>query len=110
MKRVTMIIILLAFVAGASAQNTGKETNPRKGMGDKYVPGYSRDACTCAVSEKEGKLTVLQNGAPVKGDVQIAPSVRITSDGRLKKADGAERMLSDGNCVSEKGTITIKVP
>ena len=109
MRTIITTIIILVLSATAIAQNTGKSTNLHKGMGDKYVPGYSKYSCTCEVNEKDGKLSILQNGMPVRGEIEVAPSVKITADGKLKKQNGAERILKDGNCVSEKGTITMLV-
>src|ERR1700733_3801797 len=109
MKTFLSIIACLFLAAGVNAQNTGKSTNLSRGMGDKYVAGYSKNACVCAVNEQGGKLIIERNGAPVSGEIVVAPTVKITSDGRLKKEGGAERMLTNGNCVSDKGTITMQV-
>ena len=109
MKIILSFAACLLLTVGINAQNTGKSTNLSKGMGDKYVAGYSKNACVCAVTDQGGKLVVERNGAPVNGEIVVAPAVKITSDGRLKKDGGAERMLTNGNCVSDKGTITMQV-
>ncbi|HLP50867.1 MAG TPA: hypothetical protein VK154_08280 [Chitinophagales bacterium] len=108
MKTIFTFCACLLFAAGAYAQNTGKATNQSKGMGDKYVPGYSKNACAYTVKAGDGKPVIYQNGQPVSGDVKLA-AAKITANGVLKKDGGAERILVPGNCVSEKGTITLTV-
>jgi hypothetical protein len=109
MKTMLTIVCCLMFAAFVNAQNTGKETNQSKGMADKYVPGYSRTACVCVAKEQGGQVVIERAGKTVSGEVVVAHDVKVTSDGKLKKQNGAERMLTDGNCISDKGTITMVV-
>jgi hypothetical protein len=108
MKAILTIFCCLSFAAFCNAQNTGKSTNQSKGMGDKYVPGYSKIACVCVAKQEGDKVVIEKEGKAVSGDLRIAKDVKVT-DGKLTKSGGAERMLVDGNCVSEKGTITMVV-
>ncbi len=109
MKTIFSIAVCLAIAIGASAQQTGRNTNQAMGMGDKPVKGYSQTACNCVATQQDSKIIVFRNGREEKNGVTLSPGIKITGDGLLKKEGGAERMLVAGNCVSEKGTITMVV-
>ncbi|MBP6730621.1 MAG: hypothetical protein KA149_01095 [Chitinophagales bacterium] len=108
MKTLLPFLLLGTFAISAKAQNTGN-ASAKNSNNPRYITGYSQNSCNCITSQQGDKIIVFSQGREMANGVTLSPGIKITADGRLKKEGGAERLLTDGNCVSERGTITLHV-
>lgn len=101
-------LCLFLFFGAIAISVNGQSSTTSKGKAN-FNSGYSQNSCNCIAAQQGDKIIVFSKGKEMDNGVTLSPGIKISPQGMLKKEGGAERMLVNGNCVSERGTITMQV-
>jgi hypothetical protein len=71
--------------------------NPTNNHDDKY----------CA-KMKDGKMVVMHNGNAITADVRLDNGATVKPDGTVLWKDGTNQILSDGECIYQDGSSSMK--
>ena len=96
MKNLIVLVTSLLFGLNVFAQDTS--TNKKM----QYPQTSEKTYCALL---KDGKMMLMTDGKTVNADVIFANGAKITIDATLKKKDGSEVVLKNGECVDANGEI-----
>lgn len=91
-----VIAAFLCICTSAGAQNKKEE--------NKNSPPVNQSSSYCMVKQGDA-LVLMKDGKQVYTDIKLADGTRITTNGRVLKADGTEKLLKENECADLDGEL-----
>ncbi len=94
--KTSLIAAFMLMCALATAQDNKQD--------NKNVPPADKSSSYC-MAKRGDDLVLLKDGKQVYSDVKLDDGTRITTNGRILKPDGTEKLLKENECADLDGEI-----
>ncbi len=91
MKKLILILFVWFCSLGLAAQNKKNK---------KHSPDFSY----CMIVKGDEQV-LTQNGTEIKEDVKLKNGDRLSAEGRVRRTDGTEIKLKEGECINNNGEV-----